>query len=217
MPLDQMHSENSPSHPELLDWLARDMVEHNYDLRRLIRGLVLSRAYARDSRWTKGDAPQPQLFAVARVKPLTPMQLALSLRLAVTDPKNLSANLEADELEKRLQGLESSAGGLARLFEQPGDDFQVGVGEALLFSNNDRIQQELLADGGDRLLGRMKQLKSVDEIIDLAVRTILCRPPRDDERKLLGDYLKERGDRPAEAHRQIVWALLTSAEFRFNY
>ena len=50
MPLDQMHSENPPSHPELLQWLARDLVQHKYDLRRLIRGLVLSETYARDSR-----------------------------------------------------------------------------------------------------------------------------------------------------------------------
>ena len=34
MPLDQMHSENPPSHPELLAWLARDTIEHGYDLRR---------------------------------------------------------------------------------------------------------------------------------------------------------------------------------------
>src|SRR5262249_3888614 len=52
MPLDQMHSQNKPSHPELLDWLARDFAEHNYDLRRLTRGLVLSQAYSRSSRWT---------------------------------------------------------------------------------------------------------------------------------------------------------------------
>ncbi|HEY7309104.1 MAG TPA: DUF1549 domain-containing protein [Gemmataceae bacterium] len=217
MPLDQMHSENPPSHPELLDWLARDTVEHNYDLRRLIRGLVLSRAYARDSRWQNGDAPRPQMFAVARVKPLTPMQLAVSLRVAVADPQSLPANLKPEEFDKRLQGLESSAGGYARLFEQPGDDFQVGVSEALLFNNNDRIQKDLLADGGDRLLGRMKQLKDVDAMIDLAVRTVLSRPPRDEERKLLGDYLKQRADRMAEAQRQLVWVLLTSAEFRFNY
>ncbi len=217
MPLDQMHSENPPSHPELLDWLARDTIEHGYDPRRLIRGLVLSRAYARDSRWDKGDAPRPALFAVARVRPLTPTQLATSLRLAVTDPRTLPATLKPEEFDKRLQGLESSAGGIAPLFEQPGDDFQVGVGEALLFSNNDRIQKELLADGGDRLLGRMKQLQNPDEAIDLAVSTTLCRPPRADERKLLGDYLRQRGDRLSEAQRQIVWALLTSAEFRFNY
>ncbi|HTU20467.1 MAG TPA: DUF1549 domain-containing protein [Gemmataceae bacterium] len=217
MPLDQMHSANDPSHPDLLDWLARDVIEHQYDLRRLIRGLVFSRAYARDSRWEKGNAPRPQLFAVARVKPLTPMQLAVSLRLAVTDPQQVAATLKPEEFDKRLQGLESSAGGIARLFDQPGDDFQVGVSEALLFSNGDRIQKDLLTDGGDRLLGRLKQLKNGDEVIDLTVRTIFCRPPRDEERKLLADYLKQRADRPAEALRQMVWALLTSAEFRFNY
>ncbi len=217
MPLDQMHSENAPSHPELLDWLARDTVEHQYDLRRLIRGLVLSRAYARDSRWQQGETPRPALFAVARVKPLTPRQLAVSLRLAVADLRSFSAKLKPEEFDRRLQQLEASAGDLARLFDQPGDDFQVGVGEALLFSNGERIQKELLANGGDRLLSRLQQLKNADEVIDLAVRTILCRPPRDDERKLLGEYLKQRGDRPAEALRQMVWVLLTSAEFRFNY
>jgi hypothetical protein len=217
MPLDQMHSENEPSHPDLLDWLARDVAEHNYDLRRLIRGLVLSRAYGRESRWDKGDAPRPSLFAVARVRPLTPMQLAVSLRLAATDPRTFSAALNPEEFDKRLQGLEASAGGMAKQFEQPADDFQVGVGEALLFSNGERVQKELLAEGGDRLLGRLAQLKTVDEVLDAAVRTILCRPPRDEEKKLLGEYLKQRAGKPAEARRQMVWALLTSAEFRFNY
>ena len=61
MPLDQMHSANPPSHPELLAWLARDTVDHGYDLRRLIRGLVLSRAYARASRWDgRRAAPAPR-------------------------------------------------------------------------------------------------------------------------------------------------------------
>ncbi|HEY7326650.1 MAG TPA: DUF1549 domain-containing protein [Gemmataceae bacterium] len=217
MPLDQMHSENPASHPELLDWLARDLVEHHYDLRRLIRGLVLSLAYARDSRWDKGEAPPPSLFAAARLRPLTPMQLAVSLRLAVTDPQSLSATLKPEELDKRLEGLESSAGSLARLLEQPGDDFQVGVSEALLFSNGPAIEKDLLANGGNRLLDRLNQINNEMEAIDLAVRTILCRPPRDDERKLLGDYLKQRADRRVEARRQMAWALLTSAEFRFNY
>jgi hypothetical protein len=129
----------------------------------------------------------------------------------------LAATLSSAEFDKRLQALESSAAGWARYFEQPGDDFQVGVGEALLFSNGDRIQKELLSDGGDRLLGRLKQMKNTGEAIDLAVRTALCRPPRHEDRQLLGDYLKQRADRPTEAHRQMVWALLSSAEFRFNY
>src|SRR5262249_47029493 len=149
---------------------------HGYDLRRLVRGLVLSRGYARGSRWEGKETPRPQLFAVARVRPLTPMQLATSLRLAAGDPQTLPADLKADEFDKRIQGLENGARGFATLFEQPGDDFQIGVSEALLFSNSDRVQKDLLADGGDRLIGRLKQVKDPNEVIDLAVRTTLCRP-----------------------------------------
>jgi hypothetical protein len=217
MPVDQMHSENPPSHPELLAWLARDTAEHGYDLRRLIRGLVLSRAYARSSRWESGTAPAPQLFAVARVRPLTPMQLATSLRLATADPASFQADLKPADFEKRIEGLEGNARGFASLIEQPRDDFQVSVSEALLFSNGDRIQKEYLADAGDRLVGRLQQIKNQRELIETAVRTVLSRPPSNDEVKLLGDYLGRREDRRVEACRQIVWALLTSAEFRFNY
>jgi hypothetical protein len=217
MPLDQMHSENPPSHPELLDWLARDTAEHGYDLRRLTRGLVLSRAYARSSRWEGPEPPRPQLFAVTRLRALTPMQLATSLRLAVTDPQTLPGDLKPDEFDKRIGGLESSARGFASLFEQPGDDFQIGVSEALLFSNGERVQKDLLTDGGDRLLGRLVKTKDPGEAIDLAVRTVLCRPPSAEQKATFADYLKKRADRPADAYRELIWAMLTCSEFRFNY
>lgn len=214
MPLDQMHSANPPSHPELLQWLARDLVAHKYDLRRLVRGLVLSRAYARGSR-TEGEPPSAELFAVAPLRPLTPAQMATSLRLATTDPASLA--LKADELEKRIESLEGSARGFAREIEQPGEDFQVSVTEALLFSNGDRVQREFLADGGDRLVGRLKQSKDPRELVEVAVRNVLSRPPTAEEYRLLDDYLQRRADRPADACRQVVWALLTGSEFRFNH
>ena len=76
MPLDQMHAENPPSHPELLAWLSRDLVDHGYDLRRLIRGLVLSRAYARTSRGGSAESPdRPALSRVGSVRLLTSPQL----------------------------------------------------------------------------------------------------------------------------------------------
>jgi hypothetical protein len=217
MPLDQMHSENPPSHPELLQRLADDLVEHHYDLRYLIRGLVLSKVYSRSSRWDGDNPPKANLFAVARIRPLTPMQLATSLRLATADPLSLPAEMKPQEFEKRIESLEASARGLADLFEQPREDFQIGVGEALLFSNGPRVEKELLPDGGDRLIGRLKQVNDPQERVDLAVRTVLSRPPTAEETKLLGEYLQKRTDRPAEACRQLVWALLASAEFRFNY
>jgi len=38
-----------PLHPELLDWLAVDLVEHGWDLKRTLKLVVLSRTYRQDS------------------------------------------------------------------------------------------------------------------------------------------------------------------------
>jgi hypothetical protein len=216
-PVDQMHSANPPSHPELLQWLARDLEEHGYDLRRLIRGLVLSQAYARSSRWEGAKLPGPELFAVAQLRPLTPMQLTTSLELAAMSPASFPADLRPEELDRRIENLENRARGWSQYFDPPSDHFQVSVREALLFSNGERVSRELLADGGDRLVGRLKTVKDRKELIDLAVRNVLSRPATAEEHKLLDEYLSQRADRPVEACRQIVWALLTSSEFRFNY
>jgi len=217
MPLDQMHSKNPPSHPQLLDWLARDSAEHEYDLRRLIRGLVLSQGYARSSRWESEDAPEARLFAVAAVRPMTPMQLATSLGVASTAPASWPALDKADEFEKRIAGVEATARGLAGAIEQPSDNFQIGVGEALLFSNSDRVHKQYLADNNALLIGTLKSIKDEKELIDVAVRNVFARPATEEEIKVLGRYLQQRQDRPVDACRQMVWALLASSEFRFNY
>lgn len=213
-PLDQMHSENPPSHPELLQWLARDLVEHGYDLRRVIRGIVLSNAYARSSRWEGDRQPADKYFAVAQVRPLTPMQMATSLKLAVVDQKTLGS--DPAETEKRLEALEKNAEGLAKHFPQPGDNFQVSVSEAMLFANNEPLQKDLL-DGNDRLVKRLLHEAEPTKRADLAIRSVLCRPPRGEEAQVIAAYLLQRQDRAEAACQQVVWALLTSAEFRFNH
>ena len=127
MPLDQMHSANPPSQPELLDWLARDTAAHGYDLRRLIRGLVLSDAYARDSRWDRGEPPRPRSSRSLSVRPLTPAQLANSLRLATAAPASLPTDFQSPAFEKRIESLEDGARSLAASFATTGGDAQIGV------------------------------------------------------------------------------------------
>lgn len=47
----------SPSHPELLDWLAREFIDSGWDVKALLKRIVLSATYRRDS------AAPPALFA----------------------------------------------------------------------------------------------------------------------------------------------------------
>lgn len=218
MPVDQMHSENPPSHPELLAWLARDVQTHGYDLRRLIRGLVLSEAYARSSRWDSAAArPADKLFAVAQVRALKPWQYGTLLKMAASDTDQIPADLSADDLDKKMEQFEGAGRGLASSFELPGVDFQVSVDEALLLSNGEKIATDLLRPGKGTLVGKLGEIGDNRAAAEAAIWNVLARPPAAEEAQALADYLTQRGDRAAEARRQIVWALLTCSECRFNY
>ena len=57
-----------PSHPQLLDWLARDFIEHGWDVRRLLRQLVTSATYRRSSRVSPElRQPDPENRLLARM------------------------------------------------------------------------------------------------------------------------------------------------------
>ncbi len=215
-PLDQMHSENPPSHPELLAALAKDTAAHGYDLKRLVRGIVMSETYSRGSRYPTEATPDRRLFAVAALKPFTPLQLSTSLKIAAADPAQFEGKKAAD-FEKLVEQMEGGGRGFASLIAQPTDNFQVGVGEALLFSNGDRVTREFLTDGGNTVLGRVKAMTDKMEAVALLVRTAYGRAPTDAESAALVAYVERRADRPAEAYRQVLWALVTAPEFRFVY
>jgi hypothetical protein len=212
MPVDQMHGQNKPSHPELLAWLARDLVRREYDLRGLIRGLVLSEAYARSSQWNGPQRPEPSLYAVAIPRALTPRQFGTSLQMATARPATFTNRVE---LEATVERMEKDGNSWASSFERPSFDFQVSVEEALMFSNSEKVEKELLKE--DRLLRDLLGINDSDKMIRTAYQQVLFRAPQPDEIKALRKYMEQRSDRPTEAIRQVVWAMMTSTEFRFNY
>eukprot|EP00913_Durusdinium_trenchii_P013377 g12558.t1 len=214
-PLDQMHSGNSASHPELLEWLANDLVKHKYDLKRLIRGIVLSQAYSRSSRWSgKGDAPAPEYFALATPRVLTPRQYALSLLFATAHPDELDKAMQKNEWPKKRESLGNAASGFAGQLERPTPNFQVSVDEALLFNNSKRVENDFLRDGRDKLVGYLKTIKDDRQLIEAAYLATLSRKPEAGELAAFQSYLKKRNDRRLDGIRQIVWALITSPEMR---
>ncbi len=214
MPLDQMHGENLPSHPELLQWLARDLMAHDYDLRRLIRGIALSQAYQRSTLWETGDRPAPDLFAAKNPRPLTPRQYGTSLKIATSDPANFSTDLPTDTWEARIDQAERGSESLARWFERPGAEFHFPVDEALFFSNSSDAHNQVLNSG---LVSHLTKLETDTARIEATYQSVLSRSPVPDEVALFTDYLAPRSDRNSEALGQMVWALVTSSEARFNH
>ena len=63
----------------------------------------------------------------------------------------------------------------------------------------------------------LDKLESRDAQIQEAYRAILIRDAAPEELDLMQSFLSARQDRPQESIRQMVWALLTSAEARFNH
>ena len=217
-PLDQMHSGNPPSHPELLDWLANDLKQHDYKLPQLIRGIALSAAYARDSQWTVAvEPPETRYFAIAQTRPLTPRQLAVSLQIAATSPKKWPGVDACEEWTKVREALEKQANSWVREFEQPNENFQVAVDEALFFSNNAGVHDDFLRDSGDHLIGYLKTFDNDTQLVIALWRAVLNRGPNDAEKKAALEWLGRETEDRVDTIRQLSWTLLAGPEFRFNH
>ena len=82
-PVDDFGPHNPPSHPELLDKLAEEFKESGYDVKKLCRWIMASRAYQLSSVQDQGAARRTRgLFSQMQLKPMTPEQLFDSLLTA---------------------------------------------------------------------------------------------------------------------------------------
>jgi hypothetical protein len=125
--------------------------------------------------------------------------------------------VDGDAWSDQRDQLEKQAEGVAKRLVIPDDGFQVPVTEALWFSNNQSIQNDILNGSGDHLVGYLKEIASDSEAVTAAFCSILNREPAEEELKVIEQYLSEREERREEALKQVVWALLATPEFRFNH
>jgi hypothetical protein len=213
-PVDMIHDGNPATHPHLLDLLADDFADHGFNLRRLLTVIMQSQTYARSSRWPgTGKVPDETFYAVAVLKPLDADQFALSLPLATgyyDDP--LAAQ------KGNLSQVRSVAPWkeIIAEFESQGEDFEPTAAQALFLLNSDYVQTNFLARSNlVQALGKIPEETALAQRLYLSV---LARLPSPEEAALVGRYLADRGTGSREeACRELVWALLSGAEFRFNH
>jgi hypothetical protein len=180
-------------------------------------------------------------FAVAELKPLGPEELAWSLMQALgmvasqrrAEEEALRKELEKegrslspDELERALEKavhgkLSGNEGGFVSLLgglpgEPPGE-FQATAQAALFFANGD-VVRKWLEPGGGSLGERLLKLASPAALAEELYLSLLSRGPSTDEAAEVEAYLVEEGaGGRAALLEELIWALLTSAEFRFNH
>jgi hypothetical protein len=224
-PVDQMHSSNPPSVPDLLEWLADDFAQHGYDLKRLVAGIAASRAYQLTSAWPADPGapgrPDESAFAVANVRPVSPEQLALSLIVITGGELDSDPGAPGQKREKQYRELEQRASGLVdkKFLDRRENGYQASVSEAMFMSNHPDVQK-LFEPSASSLTRRLIDEKgSLDNgaIIEAAVWGVLGRPPEADERQSLTNWLTERAAQRSEAIQRLLWSLATSSEFRFNH
>lgn len=234
-PLDMRHAANPPSHPELLQLLADELLASNYDLRALIRQLVLSETYQRSSRRVDSDQDLPvTAYLSAELKPLTPEQLAWSTMQAVgiiassqdqqrailkkEDPSFDPDNREmAVKLEQAVNTtLQPHVDIFVSIFAAKTDGFSATASQALFLENGELISN-WLKPGAGNLAGRLGEVEKLELVARELYLALLSRPPSSGEMENLVVFLGQFGSERQTGIAQATRAILCSAEFRFNH
>ena len=222
-PIEFDHPANPPSHPALLDSLAKEFAARKFDVKAYLRDLVLTQAYQRSSELPKGAKDvDPAKFAGAALRPLTPEQFAWSALQATgqldAERKALGAKATEAALYAKYAGQVTP---FVNLFaNQPGEpasgDFEATLDQTLFLRNSEFVRNLLAPRPGD-LSDRLNNIKDAGPLAGELYLSVLTRQPAPEETKDVAEYLaRRRADRPVAAQ-ELIWALLTSAEFRFNH
>ena len=100
--------------------------------------------------------------------------------------------------------------------EAPGQDFAATLNQALFFGNAGVVEAWLKPEGTN-LTARLAALSDPNELADEMYLSVLTRKPSDAERQDVADYLQGLKQNRAAAVQELVWALMSSSEFRFNH
>jgi mono/diheme cytochrome c family protein len=190
-PPDEINERNVPSHPELLDWLAQDFASHHYDTRRVVREIVRSSVYALGV-----STAAPELFAGMLERPLAAEQLARSWRVALSLPP------DDDEFRRNV---------ITALPEVLPKEYNATFQQAQFLSNSPAMTS-LLQSAQSGAISRLAALPDAGARVREAFLAVYGRAPDAAEATQTIAFFQTHSD-PAAATRDLLWAMLISAEF----
>lgn len=220
-PVDDVRATNPPSNPELLDALARSLIESKYDLRALIRTITASRVYQLASKPNATNARDEQNYSRRPFKRVE-AEVLLDMVSQSTGVPEKFPGVPAGTRAIQLWDSKVSHYFL-QLYGRPvrasacecERNHQPGVAQVLHLLNSPEMHGKLnAADGGiARLVATQADNAKLVEELYLA---FYSRPPSEKEQGLAVAFIAKAGDR-RQAAEDLAWTLLNSLEFIFNH
>jgi hypothetical protein len=228
-PVDDFRPTNPASHPALLDALARDFAEHHYDVRRVIRLVMASKAYQVSGEPNDTNAEDESNYARAIPRRLTAEQM-FDAQHEVTETQSEFNGYPRGTRAGQIPGVEalraknnsSKDDRFLLLFGKPARQIacecerstDTTMGQAFQLISGPEVER--LLTGAHNRLGRLLDSGLADSaILDDLYWAALTRPPAEKERAGASLYLLQNRDRRA-AFEDICWALLNAKEFVFR-
>ncbi|WP_435021796.1 DUF1549 and DUF1553 domain-containing protein [Tundrisphaera sp. TA3] len=223
-PVDGFSVANPPSNPRLLDALAADFVAHGFDIRRLERLILASRAYQRSSAPAAGNLDHGGDFARSVPRPLMAEVLVDAIDAAAGHPSAFGT--DAPEATRAIEVATNRAvsPALARAFRALGRPERASTCDCerprapvlsqTLFLMSDESMIARLKDGRVRELAASGR-PDAEAVEDLFLAS-LSRPPSRDEAEAAVDHLRSAADR-ASGLADILWSLINTREFVLNH
>jgi hypothetical protein len=213
-PVDDFNDENQPSHPELLDELARQFVRHGFDFRFMIRAITLSKTYQLSSVHPQAQPPDVRLFAYMPVKGLSQDQLIESISIT-TGVTGLNMNQRRNFFDPSQTSFQNKF-----VSQDKRTEYQTSIPQALALMNSQLITNATHPERSQFLAAVANApFLDTDGRIETLYLAALSRKPRSDELDKYRRYIEKGGaSKDAKAALgDVFWALLNSPEYFLNH
>ncbi len=224
MPVDSFSAANPPSNERLLDALARDFVEHGFDVRHLERTILASRTYQLSSRPNATNAGDRNNYARAYARRLMAEVVAdaLDAALGVTEDRGpgLPPGCRAIEAApNRVQNEHLAT--IFRTFGRPARtttcdcerSAEPAVPQTLFLMSDPSLLKKLTAG---RLAKLLADKRSDGDVVEELFLATLSRFPGEREKAAALAHAAAKKDR-AKAFADVLWALINTREFILNH
>ena len=230
VPIDDFRASNPPSHPQLLEDIARDLVDHGYDLRQLLRVIMNSRTYQLSAEPNETNHAGEANFARSYLRRLTAEQLLdsqarvleFSLKFSGYPEGTRAVQLPGALSERRRGEGRASVDQFLASFGKPPRllpsecerSCEPTMAQAFQLMNGP-VLNEMLAAKENVISKLLESGKPANEIVrELTWRT-LSRAPTEAELAKFSVHLG--AEKPSRAALEdALWGLLNSKEFLFR-